>query len=368
MKKEKIKELLAQLDKIEEKLPAGEAKSLVERIIDEKYQEVSSQVKQDSSLVYLDKINAKLEQFKKDFALRPVLLEIEALRDTLVQMQDSVTGQFAATESNTELTRKQLTDLIENSKNDLTTMTGKEVAALLKKINSLDEQLSFQSNTSSTQGKTLKSIIADFNTKIDKVTSEVRASYKEQDKIGSAIEDITATNQKRDKENKDSIEKLRREILSRLSNIGGGNQNRNIAIGGNTSVLSKYTDINLKAGSNVTITYTNNDTTKYTDITIAATGGGGGSVGGVVRSINTVSTSQTMGSVAGTDYVYLASAGIRLALPPAAGNTNLYTIKNVSNSSVLVAGTIDDDAGGVIMPIKYTSVDIVSNDTDWKIT
>lgn len=155
--------------------------------------------------------------------------------------------------------------------------------------------------------------------------------------------------------------------MSRLANKGGGNANRNIAIGGNTSVLSKFTDINLKAGNNVTITYTNNNTTKYTDITISATGGGG-SVGGTIRSINNVNTSQVMGDTAGTDYVYIASEGIKLDLPTATGNTNLYTIKNVSNSSVLVTGTIDNDANGAIMPIKYTSIDLISNDTDWNIT
>jgi len=79
-------------------------------------------------------------------------------------------------------------------------------------------------------------------------------------------------------------------------------QNRNIAIGGNTSVLSQYTDINIKAGSNVTLTYSNNQTTKYLDLTIASSGGGG-SVGGTVRSINNISTSQTAGATAGTDYV-----------------------------------------------------------------
>ena len=76
-----------------------------------------------------------------------------------------------------------------------------------------------------------------------------------------------------------------------------------------------------------------------------------------------------MGSVAGTDYVYLATAGINLTLPPnVATNTNLYTIKNVSNSSVLVSGTIDNDANGIIMPVKYTSVDIISDTTSWNIT
>lgn len=165
------------------------------------------------------------------------------------------------------------------------------------------------------------------------------------------------------------VDKFKKEIYgfvgSRIG--GGGNMNRNIAIGGNTSVLSMFTDINLKAGNNVSITYARNNTTKYTDVTISATGGGG-SVGGTIRSINNINTSQTAGSTQGTDYVYLCTTGINVTLPSPIGNTNLYTIKNVSNSSVLVSGTIDNDVGGIIMPIKYTSVDLISNDTDWNIT
>lgn len=173
----------------------------------------------------------------------------------------------------------------------------------------------------------------------------------------------------------ETIQKLSEDIDSRLKRVqtavnerGGGNMNRNIAIGGNTSVLSKWTDINLKAGSNTTITYSPNDTTGYTDITISASGGGGGSVTGIIRSIQTITTSQTAGAVAGTDYVYLCSAGINLTLPSAAGNTNQYTVKNISNSSVLVSGTIDNDGTGVIMPVKYTSIDLISNSVDWDIT
>lgn len=126
---------------------------------------------------------------------------------------------------------------------------------------------------------------------------------------------------------------------TRILHDGGGNANRNIAIGGNGSVLSRYTDINLKPGSNVTITYANNNTTKYTDVTIAATGGGG-----TTRSINNISTSQTAGDTAGTDYVYLCTGTLTLTLPTAVGNENLYTVKNVGTGVV----TIDTTGGETI--------------------
>lgn len=98
------------------------------------------------------------------------------------------------------------------------------------------------------------------------------------------------------KDGKFADEKELVNLRNRLNSlgIGGGNANRNIAINGNSSVLSRYTDINLIAGSNVTITYAFNDTTKYTDITIATAGGGSLSVleitGGTVDDSNTVFT------------------------------------------------------------------------------
>ena len=99
---------------------------------------------------------------------------------------------------------------------------------------------------------------------------------------------------------------LEKNLLSRISTLGGGgNMNRNIAVGGNTSVLSKWTDINLKPGAGTTITYAANDTTGYTDITITATGSGSG----ITRQVNSINTSQTADGTAGIDQVYIASAG-----------------------------------------------------------
>lgn len=88
------------------------------------------------------------------------------------------------------------------------------------------------------------------------------------------------------------IKKIRAEILSFASSLlHGGNMNRNIAIGGNSSVLSRYTDINLIAGSNQTISYANNDTTKFVDITISSSGGGSSGyqkpTSGIVNGSNT---------------------------------------------------------------------------------
>lgn len=303
----------------------------------------------------LDEVNLKINRFRKELDLSPLLDSLSNLEEAF---KESILGVLNDIETKS-VEFKTLSDKGTENLNTKSSELNKEIdnlkSNLDKIVSSNIESLSFINQ----KINSLKTESSDYIKK-----NEVLSIQKD---IQKKINELSSGKEEDVKVIKDSIDNLRVDFMSRLANRGGGNANRNIAIGGNTSVLSKFTDINLKAGNNVTITYTNNNTTKYTDITISATGGGG-SVGGTIRSINNVSTSQVMGDTAGTDYVYIASEGIKLDLPTATGNTNLYTIKNVSNSSVLVTGTIDNDANGAIMPIKYTSIDLISNDTDWNIT
>lgn len=164
------------------------------------------------------------------------------------------------------------------------------------------------------------------------------------------------------------VDKLRPDILRRFSQYGGGNANRDILIGG-ANALRPYTDINLKAGSNVTITYAANNTTKYTDVTISATGGSGS---GIVRSVNSIAGDTTAGSAATTDYVYLVSGTVNLTLPTSVGNSNLYTIKNIGAGTVTITpqgGELIDGQANLQLPVQFTSVDLISNNSgNWDIT
>ena len=160
------------------------------------------------------------------------------------------------------------------------------------------------------------------------------------------------------------VEDLRKLILK----SGGGNANRQMFISG-VNPLSKYTDVNLKAGNNVTLTYADNNATKKVDVTITAAGGGPG--GGITRVITSVAVDTNAGADASTDYVYLVSGTTTLTLPTAVGNTNLYTVKNVGDGIVTIATTgaeTIDDSPTVTLAVKYTSVDIESDSVNWNIT
>ena len=163
-----------------------------------------------------------------------------------------------------------------------------------------------------------------------------------------------------------NFEKQIKELKQLWQTRGGGSMNRQIKFNG-TDYLTRYTDINYKAGTNVTFTIVNNNQTKMVDVTVAATGGGGGTV----RSINSISTDTTAGATAGTDYVYLVSGTTTVTLPTAVGNTNLYTIKNVGSGNVTIATTSAqtiDSNSTIVMPVQYTAVDLISDTANWNIT
>lgn len=92
------------------------------------------------------------------------------------------------------------------------------------------------------------------------------------------------------------LDALERRINQRISQIHtGGNQNRNIQVNGNSSTLSKYTDINFVAGSNIGIVVTADDTRQTTVFTISTlvAGGSGGSYQSVSGTVN--ATNPTFG-------------------------------------------------------------------------
>lgn len=86
-------------------------------------------------------------------------------------------------------------------------------------------------------------------------------------------------------------DRLRKDLLS-FANRGGGNMNRRITVSG-SDPLTKYTDINFKAGTGVTLTPSTDETNKRVDLTVTATG----AVSSVSNSNGTLTISPTTGAV-----------------------------------------------------------------------
>jgi len=91
---------------------------------------------------------------------------------------------------------------------------------------------------------------------------------------------------------------------------------------------------------------------------------------GITRSVSNISTTQTAGATASTDYVYLISGTTTLTLPTAVGNTNRYTLKNVGTNTVTINTTSSqtiDGSTSITMAVQYTALDVISDGTNWNI-
>lgn len=339
MNQEKAKKLLSALTTAEDR------SSGIFSALEKELQSFGQRMKETINLKTVQQVEDELKRFQKN--LKPLKQGIDDLKNSLNEKEKSLKDLLS-----TKIDK--LNGLI----NDAREFTNEKHAELLVEIDDLQGEIK---NISSIQKENLNSLtfaLAEYDDSLNGLSGRIKTLEGKKEKDwADEIKNV-----------EDSVSKLRDEIVRRFSMIShGGNANRNIAVGGNSSVLSRYTDINLKAGANITLTYSNNNTTKYLDLTIAATGGSGGTV----RSINAISTSQTAGATAGTDYVYIASTGLALTLPTAAGNQNLYTVKNTSTSSILVAttgGETIDTSSNAILPTQYTAIDLISDGTNWNIT
>lgn len=348
MNRKKLKEILAILS------PDGTETDF--KAFDEGVDKLKSGLKQKIQAKTLEDVNSQLSRFKKGLDFEPLLTAIKDIDKNFDNRIKAVAQALA----------EEVSRFDELSKSEREE-TGSKVAESSGTV----ESLKFELRTLRTQKdkemsdviealKGIPSLRADNETTFSAIKARLDALEVPEAEEPDLISPI-----------KQEIQAVRSDLITRINNHGG-NMNRNIAIGGNTSVLSRYTDINLKAGSNVTLSYAYNDVTKYTDVTVAATGGGGGSVTGIIRSINNVAGNTAAGNTAGTDYVYLVGATANITLPTSVNNLNMYTVKNVGAGTVTIlptgAETIEGTAN-ITMPVQFTSVDLISNNSgNWNIT
>lgn len=362
-RKQKIQELLNRLDVLQGKKTLTEA---VSYLLDEEANVPRETLKDSAAGKAISQIASHVGKMRADPRLNEMSATIQS-----VQEQNTASMQELATTFSEKL--NTLLEEVKQTEQRGKELTTTEVTYIIERLGGYEQDFSEGISKLSNQNSLLEAEVSRLSQALPGIYGLIEGIAQATPSIEVHAADLDKVVIKQ-KSQDEVISELKKDILRRISLIqqtGGGNQNRDIRIGGNASTLSKYTDINLKAGANVTLTYSNNDTTKYLDVTIAATGGGGGSVSGITRSINNISTSQTAGATTGTDYVYIVSAGAKVTLPDALSNTNLYTVKNTSSSSVMVdttsAQTIDGSAN-LILPIQYTSVDLISNGSNWDIT
>lgn len=347
MSRTKLQRLLNRMD--------GTNQKTVEAIrsFDDSVKNLRTTLEKEITVSTLEEVNTKINTLRKRLNLQPLLDGIAKLDENF---KESVTSLLNDIEAKTV----EFGSFRKNSEK------ANQVAFQLE---SLKGELNNFIQANSTQLTSFETGLKDILKQIKNLASQ-KAVIDTFEKINQDISDIDKKQEEKIKALQEGLKKLHADMLSAVASRGGS-MNRQMYING-VDPLKKWTDINLKAGSNVTITYSDNNATRQVDVTITSSGGGGSVIGGTVRSINSVSTSQTMGNNSGTDYVYIGSAGIALTLPTASSNTNLYTIKNTSTSSIVVipngADTIDSQPN-VILRTQYTAVDVISDSVNnWNIT
>lgn len=401
MKKTKLQEILKNLNSLERSIPIGETQSYLDQMISGEFEDFKKSVQKNPTITFLNDLNTKLEKFKRDFNLKPVLETIQDIQNDIELTKSEISSSFEVTRQENEAKLNELSSLIRTVRSEFSSMTRQNLTDVLNKIAKIEDDLSFSSSESDRRGKSLSQILDGYESVLTDLIARFDKSNEEQGTLRTVLDAGFIERDQRIQEAVSSIEKLRTDLLSRISSHGG-QANRQIKI--NSSIMStKYTDINLKGS----ITKVDNNVTKEVDITFSGGGSGpilevngtpnvdqtllnlvqgsnmtitdngdgsvtfasSGGGGGMSRSINTVSVNTTGGTTASTDYVYFAN-GITFTLPTAVGNTNLYTIKNIGGSSVLVATTggqtIDGSANAPIY-LDNQALDFISDNTNWRI-
>lgn len=91
---------------------------------------------------------------------------------------------------------------------------------------------------------------------------------------------------------------------------------------------------------------------------------------GITRDIASISSPTTLGATSLTDYVRFVSGTTTVTLPTAVGNSNKYTIKNTGVNTVTIATTSSQTIDGsttITLPVQNTSIDLISDNSNWRI-
>lgn len=90
---------------------------------------------------------------------------------------------------------------------------------------------------------------------------------------------------------------------------------------------------------------------------------------GHALTITSISSPTTAGSTASTDYIYLVSGTTTLTLPTAVGNTNIYTVKNVSGTTTIATTSSQTIDGSTTASLarQYTSLTLISDNANWNV-
>lgn len=189
-------------------------------------------------------VSRKLKQFQDKIDFQPLMAEVDKLRAIF-------STEVASIETRLKETSQKLIEA--NRLKDT-----KRANVLKKEVSDLEQ--------------TVATIQSEYLDKYALIDAHIEAFQETQDNV---LEEMKSFSTKADLKEalqgiKDTVDKNRRQLMDRL---GGGSMERQIKVGG-TNYFTKYRDLNIIAGSNISLTVVNDDANKNTKLTISASGGG----------------------------------------------------------------------------------------------
>lgn len=217
----------------------------------------------------MQRVADKIREEAQSKTLDDVKKMTSGFREQIKQGLDSLTTAFDNLKNELGDSEKQLISSLETKLGVLRMAVAESKTAYGTKYNILSEEIdSLKKDIKEISQRKLQ--IPDFTSQINSLEKELR---KEIDLLKADESKEPNDFEDKLKDFEKQLSEIRSRTLSALANHGG-QANRNMLVNGNPSTLNRYTDLNIKSGSNVTLTYTNNDTLKTTDLTIASSGGG----------------------------------------------------------------------------------------------
>lgn len=277
-KNNKLKELLKRLSSLESSLPISDTRDYLDSILKEQTDNFISNFKSNSTIKFLDTFNSKLDKFKKDFNLEPIISAIGKIQSDLSVSQETSTKDFEKISKAQESKYTELSNLVNTSKANLEKLNAKQIGDVLSKVDKIQTELTYQSTDSNQKGQSLNEVITQLEKRINDAFKGLETESSNRGEFSKTMDKRFSENTVTITNTVKAIEELRQDMLVRIQNKGGApNQQINV----NSSVMSKkYADVNFKAGTNITLTKADDDVNKRVNITITAAGGGSGNPGG----------------------------------------------------------------------------------------
>ena len=343
--------------------------------VDKELKDVSEKLKKSVELKTISEVN---EQFKKlEKLFKPLIPKFEELQSTLTENDKKLISQLKERFSDIESTIKSTVDTF----NDNLRVRDEKISNRIKAVE--DKKIEIPDFTPQ-----IKSLDKKFTEKFDGIkiptyTKEIEAVDKKVEGVKISVEQLrdkrggsahlqvnvnssVASNYYADinfvsdtairwSATNDTTNK---RVNLQASLISGG-------AGGGGSLTVKEADGAPNVSSVTTIVVSNGTLTDDGSGQVTISTGGGGS--GISRISSTISVSSVFANASQTDYVAFANVGIALTLPVASSG-NLYTVKNMSGSSVLVlAGEGIEEGASALISNNYESLSFISNSSIWAV-